>query len=247
MNQEEQWLLREKYHGEESEAFLAGCKRLAAGEPLAYVIGSIPFLDCMIWLDSHPLIPRPETEFWTKQLIDQIVIEQAPNKTIKVLDLCAGSGASGIAIARALPNTLVDFAEIEPLHLPTILHNLTHNNIDPARCTIKQSNLFTHVTDKYDYILSNPPYIDPTLNRTEASVTLHEPHLALYGGKAGLELISKIISEAPEYLTDAGQLWLEHEPEQSATVTELATKNGFVGTTYEDQYHIERYSVLVLQ
>ena len=69
---EEKWLLQEKYHGEKTEAFFADCKRLALGEPLGYLIGHVPFLDCTIWLDNHPLIPRPETEHWVEQVIEVI-------------------------------------------------------------------------------------------------------------------------------------------------------------------------------
>ena len=72
MTSEEQWLLREKYQGEKTEAFFADCDRLLAGEPLAYLIGHIPFLHCLISLDSHPLIPRTETEFWTEKATKHI-------------------------------------------------------------------------------------------------------------------------------------------------------------------------------
>lgn len=246
MNQEEQWLLSEKYNGQKTEGFLSDCKRLSDGEPLAYIIGSIPFLDCIIFLDSHPLIPRPETEFWTKHLIDEIVKVNTSPEPISVLDLCAGSGASGVAVAQSTANTLVDFGEIDALHLPTILHNLTHNNINPDRCNILQSDLFSKIEKKYHYILSNPPYIDPAIDRAETSVKLHEPHLALYGGIEGMELIRQIISEAPTHLHSNGQLWIEHEPEQSKAIQILGTKHGFEVVTHPDQYEVERYSVLNL-
>ena len=72
MSQDIEWLLKEKYAGEKSDAFFADCKRLALGEPLGYLIGHTPFLDCVIHLDSKPLIPRPETEFWTERVISDI-------------------------------------------------------------------------------------------------------------------------------------------------------------------------------
>ncbi len=74
MNKDEQWLLEEKYGGDTNVAgFKEDCARLASGEPVAYVIGWQPFLGLKIYLDSHPLIPRPETEHWTEQLLSEVV------------------------------------------------------------------------------------------------------------------------------------------------------------------------------
>lgn len=259
MDREVDWLLQEKYDGVTSEAFLADCKRLAAGEPLGYVIGSVPFLNTTILLDSRPLIPRAETEYWTEHAIDHIRqrFEQTSRKpspkiltddhTPHILDLCAGSGCIGIAIAKALPNIQVDFSEIEPAHLPTIKHNLEHNQINQRRTEIIASDLFSKVTKTYNIILSNPPYIDKTLNRVDTSVVLYEPAAALYGGMHGLKLISKIIATAPNHLKPAGELWLEHEPEQTPFIHSLGTKHNFMVTTRPDQYGVDRYSILVLQ
>ena len=104
MTRDEQWLLEEKYGGTATEEFEADKKRLAAGEPLGYVIGSQPFLGLTIYLDSKPLIPRPETEWWTGQLL----AEQSGAKTF--LDLCAGSGGIGLeALSRGA--SFVTFVE----------------------------------------------------------------------------------------------------------------------------------------
>lgn len=251
-SQEMEWLLKEKYRGEKSDAFFADCKRLALGEPLAYLIGHSPFLDCTIWLDGKPLIPRPETEYWVAEAIKVIQGGQTMSlgigeHTPHILDLCAGSGCIGIAVAKALPEAHVDFGEIDVRLLPTIEKNLKENTIPLKRCNIVHTNLFSEVNKQYDFILSNPPYIDETLERTEASVVKHEPYVALFGGKDGLEVIKKIIEQAPAHLTTGGQLWLEHEPEQSETIIQLAEKVEFSATTHKDQYGVERYSVLVLQ
>lgn len=243
MPKDEEWLLSEKYHGVKSDAFYADCKRLALGEPLGYLIGFVPFLDCQIWLDSRPLIPRPETEFWVERALTEIEKIAVP----AVLDLCAGSGCIGVAVAKAIPTSNVDFAEIDTAHISTILKNLTVNEIEPMRYTIHHANLFSTINRTYDFILSNPPYIDPALNRAEASVKEHEPYIALYGGDAGLEVIKDIIVQAPKYLNTSGQLWLEHEPEQSLAIQTLGIEHGFSITTHKDQYNIERYSILVLQ
>jgi len=264
-NQEQEWLLQEKYDGVESEAFRADCARLAAGEPLGYVIGQVPFLDCQIWLDSHPLIPRPETEYWVEQAIK--AISNLPNRT-NILDLCAGSGAIGVAVAKAIPEAHVTFAELDPAHLPTIEKNLNKNITKPSnpmegfegvlgeRFVVVESDLFSRVPIPeagFDFIFSNPPYIDKEAQTVEDSVANHEPHLALFGGHDGMELIERIIAEARAKLAlptpstpEGGQLWIEHEPFQSQAITKLANKHNFICTTHQDQYDVPRYSILTV-
>ncbi len=105
-------------------------------------------------------------------------------------------------------------------------------------------DLFEHVTKTYDYILPNPPYIDPALDRTEASVRDFEPHEALYGGHEGLALIERIIKEAAAHLTPHGEVWIEHEPEQVVAIHTLAQTAGFFSTTHPDQYGTLRYTAL---
>ncbi len=250
--QDEVRLLEEKYDGVKSEAFYADCKRLALGEPLAYLIGHIPFLNTTIYLDSRPLIPRPETEYWTKEVIETLT-KSTPNlglataQPLHILDLCAGSGCIGVAIAQAISEAHVDFSEIEKRHIATIEKNLAENTITKGRTNVYHTNLFSRLTQKYDIIVSNPPYIDSTLNRVHESVVDFEPHLSLFGGKEGMDVITDIIEQAPQFLVLGGQLWIEHEPEQSPAISNLATNNGFTVVTHKDQYMVERYSILVLQ
>jgi release factor glutamine methyltransferase len=246
--QEEKWLLKEKYQGKEPKSFVDDCKRLAEGEPLAYVIGSIPFLDCTIYLDSHPLIPRPETEFWVEKAI-KTIRESDTQEHPRILDLCAGSGCIGIAVAKAIPKVEVTIAEIDPSHYQTINRTITENGLAENRCQVCITDLFGSLdpAEKYDFILSNPPYIDPVVNRAESSVTDYEPHIALYGGTEGLEIIERILSEAPKYLKPNGQLWIEHEPEQETRIAEIAHKNNFTSVAYRDQYEVVRYTQLLIQ
>jgi HemK-like putative methylase len=273
-SQEEQWLLAEKYNGEKSEAFFADCKALALGTPLGYLIGHVPFLDCTIYLDTHPLIPRVETEFWVEQAIKAISTGSTiqPSLTgeiaepVHILDLCAGSGCIGVAVAKAIPTALVDFSEISAQLLPTITKNIEQNLpstrqglvlAETAQYNVYHSNLFTPaiaassstrqglVLGRYDFVLSNPPYIDPAVDRTTESVTSHEPHLALYGGLGGLEVVAQLIASARDHLTINGQLWIEHEPEQVLGIAELAAEAGFNCTSHSDQYGVLRYSILV--
>jgi release factor glutamine methyltransferase len=245
---ESAWLLKEKYGSIKSEAFYAAVAELKAGVPLAYLIGHIPFLDTTIFLNSRPLIPRPETEFWVEKAIAAILKTHKEAPTI--LDLCAGSGAIGVAIGKKITNAKIDFAELEKNHLPLIIKNCQENALPLEQVRAIWSDLFEPVTDtklpKYDFIFCNPPYIDKTLGRTAESVTKFEPELALYGGESGMEIIDRIIKEAPKNLNPQGQLWIEHEPEQSEQIAKLGYGK-FATTTHKDQYDILRYSILVLQ
>ena len=281
MNRDEKWLLEEKYQGEATPDFLADCQRLACGEPLAHIIGWVPFLNCKIYLKADAkakqsaLIPRPETEYWTEKAISEI--KASGIKKPRVLDLCSGSGCIGVVVAKALPEAYVDFGEMHPDHLLTIATNINTNLPHNAKAPVKSSRSELELDDlfvlpqyrvfaadlfaptlassssdlelefgRYDFILSNPPYIDPELDRTEPSVKDYESHLALYGGTAGLELITRIISEAPRYLEPGGVLYLEHEPEQAAAIAAIAADT-FNLVTNPDQYGVLRYSRLQLK
>ena len=169
-------------------------------------------------------------------------------RPLQILDLCAGSGAIGVAVAKALPDAKITFAELDPIHLSTITKNISENTViyDSGNYHVIESDLFEKLdkNQKYDFILTNPPYIDKEANTVDASVTAHEPHVALFGGAAGMEIIARIILEAPTSLTATGQLWIEHEPAQVDAITALAEKSGFTIVTHPDQYGTPRFSVL---
>ena len=240
------WLLREKYNGVESDTFLADKERLAGGEPLAYLIGHTPFGPLAIFLDSHPLIPRVETEFWVEKVVDTLRAGFA--RPQRILDLCAGSGCIGTYVLHELPSAHIDFAEIDTTHHATIVKNIAVNNLPVSQTCIFGGDLFAEIPQgtRYDLILTNPPYIDATLERTDANVHAHEPHQALYGGTHGMEIINRIIAEAPTYLTPAGTLVIEHEPEQCDAIYSLGTRYGFTTEHHDDQYGVKRYSTLTL-
>lgn len=244
MTRDEQWLLKEKYDGQKTASFLADCERLTSGEPLAYIIGHTPFLNTTIHLTSHPLIPRPETEYWTEHVIREI--SACDKASGRILDLCAGSGCIGVAILKALPQSTVDFVEIDTAHHPTIHKDIEENDIAISRTQIFGGNLFENVASTYDYILTNPPYIDAHLNRTEMSVIANEPALALWGGADGMEVISKILETSPQHLTENGVLYIEHEPEQVEAIHEQGKRYFHEAETFVDQFGVSRFTRLSL-
>ena len=248
MTREEQWLLEEKYDGANGVAFEKDRERLTAGEPLGYIIGWQPFLRLKIFLDSRPLIPRPETEWWTEQLI--AVMRKSENisksdNAFRFLDLCAGSGAIGSAVlARLSSNAYVSFGEIDPVYGPTILKNIRENGLDETRADIRIGDLFEPFDGAiFDVIAANPPYI-PTGRLLSRSVVDHEPALALFSGSDGLDIIRRIATELPSRLAPDGIAWIECDSEHGEAARALFEGYGFHTEIRTDQYGVPRIIVV---
>jgi len=238
-------------------------------KPLAYIIGDQPFLGLKIYLDSKPLIPRPETEWWVDQLSEEtsIAISEGSatrrreaqqissrklcvlrncNAGFRFLDLCAGSGAIGCAALARLPNAQVYFGEIDPAHEATILKNIRENNLDERHAHICIGDLFEPFGDmKFDVIAANPPYI-PKGRLLPKSVADYEPSLALYAGEDGLEIIRNIATTVRRHLTENGVLWLECDSAHAAAACALFTAEGLSAKIRNDQYGAPRIIVVSL-
>lgn len=272
MTRDEQWLLDEKYAGKETIDYESDRKRLAFGEPLGYVIGSQPFLGLKIYLDSKPLIPRPETEWWVEKMLEDVLggeltgNKMGVSEPIKFLDLCAGSGAIGCAVLKNVPNAKVYFGEIDPTHEPTIQKNIRENNLDasPApletptkdrpgtkgalsltgRADIRIGDLFAPFGNmKFDIIAVNPPYI-PSGRVLEASVANYEPARALYSGVDGLDVIRRIALDLPKHLAPNGTAWIECDSPHMAIAVGLFEEQGFKSEIRTDQYDMPRSIVV---
>lgn len=209
-NQKEQELLiRDKYDGNSAADLSKDLARLALGEPLAYVIGWVPFLGLRVSLDSRPLIPRPETEAWTEDLHTRLA-EKFGDSPFTFLDLCAGSGAIGLSVLARFPAARVRFAELVSAHCDQIRRNIEESELDVSRATVHIGDLFAAFPKDqcFDVIATNPPYV-PETRALDASVTDFEPMVALYAGNDGLDLIRRIAAEAPQRLEEGGELWME--------------------------------------
>ena len=209
MQQEKDLLIRDKYDGDASADLTKDLARLEGGEPLAYVIGWVPFMGLRIDLSSRPLIPRPETEAWTEDLIKHLE-EHFGKEPFTLLDLCAGSGAIGLAVLARFPQARVRFSELANAHCTQIRRNIAENGLDASRATVHIGDLFAAFPkdQRFDVIATNPPYV-PEARTLEKSVTDFEPALALFAGADGLDLVRRIAKEAKERLEPAGELWME--------------------------------------
>jgi release factor glutamine methyltransferase len=219
IEREKQWLLRDKYHNKKTAGFFKDIEKLEKGEPIDYLIGWEPFLNCKIDLRFKPLIPRLETEYWTEEAIKSI---KALKKSTAILDLCSGSGCIGIAVLKNVKNSCVVFGEFDKSLIQQIRINLKLNKIRRERYQIIQSDLLGNIKGKFDFILTNPPYASLNRrNKVQKSVLQYEPHLALFGGQDGLFLIKKILKQAPKYLNENGQIWMEFDSCQKPAINQL--------------------------
>jgi release factor-specific protein-(glutamine-N5) methyltransferase len=187
------------------------------GRPLWYIFGDTDFYGYTIKVDERVLIPRPETE----ELVQHVV--NGVEKECQILDLCTGSGAIAIAIAKELEKKGIEAAvtasDISDDALALAKENAAAND---AQVRFIKSDLFARIRSRYDIIVSNPPYIPsaeiPTLQK---EVKDYEPHLALDGGEDGLDYYRRIAKDAPKCLARGGIVILEVGDGQAADVARL--------------------------
>lgn len=225
-------LIRDKYDGDESSVSDEDRDRLSSGEPLAYVIGWVPFLGVHVRLDTKPLIPRPETEWWAELVVNAIGTTDG-----RVLDLCAGSGAIGLSVLSHCPNAHVTFAEKNPTHLQDVERSITENNLDAERSSLIAGDLFENLQGQlFEVIVCNPPYI-PKDRALETSVTDFEPTDALFSGNNGLDLIGRIAREVKKHLVPGGALYLEADIENIEEARDLLVAGGATSAVIKDDLY----------
>jgi release factor glutamine methyltransferase len=197
-------------------------QRRTNGEPIAYIIGEQEFYSMKLKVKPAVLIPRPETELLVDLALERISL----NLPCKVLDLGTGSGAIAIAIAKHRPLAEVTAVDYSDDAIAVAQKNAEQLNINNVR--IIASNWFRKLSnEKFNYIVSNPPYVatnDPHLNQGDLR---HEPQLALVAGSDGLDCIRLIITSAVSHLAVGGWLLLEHGYDQAEKSKQLLRKRGF--------------------
>lgn len=242
---ERAWLLAEKYAGRETPEFFADLERLAQGEPLAYVIGWVDFLGARIDLSLRPLIPRPETEWWTERLIAQVREIHRNDAPLRILDLFSGSGAVGIAFAHAFPNASIICTDISPRAIEEIRINAAQNQCADRVQTIA-SDVFSSVSGAFDVITANPPYIDPNHTETvERSVLDWEPREALFADDHGLAIIVRTLQDVSRYMNSGAVFGMEFGSGQEHAITELVCQRAFsIAQIENDQFGVPRWLYL---
>ena len=222
-------------------------KRIS-GVPLQYITNEQEFMGLSFYVDPRVLIPRLDTEILVETALEYM--RNVESDTIRVLDLCCGSGAIGLSIAALMGKAEVTLTDISEGALEVTKKNAESLGV-ADKVVILKGDLFDAVPDAvpdgahavdaadaglsgrpydqslYDLIISNPPYIETDVIGTlDTEVKDHEPMLALDGGSDGLDIYRRILLEAPEHLTQGGRLMMEIGCDQADPIKELAAQSG---------------------
>ncbi|MBP9853904.1 MAG: peptide chain release factor N(5)-glutamine methyltransferase [Candidatus Omnitrophica bacterium] len=217
--------------------------RWKSGEPLQYIIGHVDFSNTKLFVNEHVLIPRPETELLVEIAITKL--QNLKNRPLQILDLGTGSGNIAIALARKIDECHVTAVDISPKAISLAESNAKKNFVE-KKITFVRSDMFKFLEKddnsslKFDMIISNPPYIKSKDMLTLPRDVRREPHIALDGGKDGLDFYRGIIDKAGQLLTENGFLLFEIGEEQAQEIRKMIQsfpyfQNIFVDRDYADQ------------
>ena len=191
---------------------------LEEGKPLQYVLGYVNFYGNKFYIDERCLIPRFETE----ELVENTVnyINKYFTNPVDIIDLGTGSGIIGLTLEKKVSTNTVDLVDISKEALEVTKINKDNLN---SKGNLIESDFFTNINDKYDVIISNPPYIKDN-EEIEDIVKNNEPHLALYAGAQGLDCYESILKNISNHMKDRCLIAFEIGYTQSSDITNLVNK-----------------------
>lgn len=204
-------------------------QRRLQGEPMAYILGEQEFYGYPFYVSPATLIPRPDTE-----LLVERVLALAPAGTQQVLDLGTGSGAIALSLAKERPHwhlTAVDNS-LDALRVA----EQNKQRLGASNCTLLLSHWFEKITQRYNLIVSNPPYIDPNDQHLTQGDVRFEPSSALVADDKGLADIAYLVGAAQQHIYPGGLLMLEHGYDQGQQVRELMLAAGWQQVQTEQDY-----------
>lgn len=178
-----------------SDKLEEGIKLLNKGVPVQYIVGNVEFYNSIIKVDNRVLIPRFETELLVEKLIKYTKLNF--NNKINILDMCTGSGCIAISLKKEIDCNM-DAVDISSDALNVARDNMISNNVD---INFILSDLFTNVKNKYDVIVSNPPYISYD-EEIDEIVKNNEPSISLFASDNGLYFYEEILKNIKSYLND---------------------------------------------
>lgn len=224
------------------EAFI---KKRAQVFPIAYLIGEQEFWSLTLKVNQEVLIPRPETECLVEFIIKELSNHNnlADKKYIKGLDLGTGSGAIALALSHEKPKWIMEACDFSSKALEVAKHNKKKLGLNAIK--LIYSDWFSDIeSNDFNFIVSNPPYIEEDAVELVNESIQYEPRSALCSAKQGLADIEKICQHAPQYLKNGGFLIIEHGYQQGQSVAILFKQQGFLQVScYQDYAGLDRFTV----
>ena len=220
-------------------------KHIKDDTPLSHLVGFEYFYDRKFKVTNDVLSPRMETEELVYKVIDYIRKNNLTN--IKILDLCTGSGIIGITLKKELEEFDVKIlaSDISSRALTVAKENASSLEAD---ISFVESDLFSNIQDKFDIIVSNPPYIAHDDKKTiKENVLNYDPHLALFAGEEGMYFYRNIIEKSRPYLNEKGIMFFEIGYDQKEKIITLGENNKFETVVYKDINGRDRIAVLKSQ
>lgn len=218
-------------------------KHIEKNVPLSHLAGFEYFYDRKFKVTKDVLSPRMETEELIYKVIEYI--KSINKNNIKILDLCTGSGIIGITLRKELESKSLEVvaSDISEDALKVAKENAIMNE---AEVKFIQSDIFENINEKFDIIVSNPPYIAYNDKVTmEDNVLNYDPHLALFAEEDGMYFYREIVENAKEYLEEDGLVFFEIGYDQREKILKLANENGFKAEVYKDINGRDRMAILV--
>ena len=218
-------------------------KHIEKNVPLSHLAGFEYFYDRKFKVTKDVLSPRMETEELIYKVIEYI--KSINKNNIKILDLCTGSGIIGITLRKELESKSLEVvaSDISKEALKVAKENAIMNE---AEVKFIQSDIFENINEKFDIIVSNPPYIAYNDKITmEDNVLNYDPHLALFAEEDGMYFYREIVENAKEYLEEDGLVFFEIGYDQREKILKLANENGFKAEVYKDINGRDRMAILV--
>ena len=218
-------------------------KHIEKNVPLSHLVGFEYFYDRKFKVTKDVLSPRMETEELIYKVIEYI--KSINKNNIKILDLCTGSGIIGITLRKELESKSLEVvaSDISEEALKVAKENAIMNK---AEVKFIQSDIFENINEKFDIIVSNPPYIAYNDKITmEDNVLNYDPHLALFAEEDGMYFYREIVENAKEYLEEDGLVFFEIGYDQREKILKLANENGFKAEVYKDINGRDRMAILV--
>jgi release factor glutamine methyltransferase len=228
----------------QKEKYFKSVELLIKGIPLQHITHRQEFMKMNFYVNENVLIPRPDTEV----LVEEVIKIAKKINAKKILDLCTGSGAIAVSLAKYIENSQITATDISEEALKIAEINAKNNAVDRQIAFIT-SDLFEELPkEKYDIIVSNPPYIKKDIIKTLDKEVQNEPNIALDGGYDGLDFYRKIVKQSYEFLKYQGYLCLEIGYDQNADVTQLIEKEEKYINTYskKDLYGNDRVVITKL-